>query len=55
MIPQDTRGVCIIGGWSDKIFDFISAFEEVCDAVSGTGKGNVEDNVVIRKIKAIRP
>ena len=33
MIPQDTRGVCIIGGWSDKIFDFISAFEEI---VAGT-------------------
>ena len=26
-VPQDTRNVCIIGGWSDRIFDFIHAFE----------------------------
>jgi 60 kDa SS-A/Ro ribonucleoprotein len=45
-IPQNTRGVCLIGGWSDKIFDFISAFEEI-----GTEKGNV----AIEKIKAIKP
>jgi 60 kDa SS-A/Ro ribonucleoprotein len=45
-IPQNTRGVCVIGGWSDKIFDFISAFEEI-----GTEKGNV----AIKKIKAIKP
>ncbi len=46
MVPQNTRGVCIIGGWSDKIFDFISAFEEI-----GTEGGNV----AIKKIKAIKP
>ncbi len=46
MIPQNTRGVCIIGGWSDRIFDFISVFEEF-----GTEGGNV----VIKKIKAIKP
>ena len=46
MIPQNTRGVCLIGGWSDKIFDFISAFEEI-----GTENGNV----AIKKIKAIKP
>ena len=45
-IPQNTRGVCLIGGWSDKIFDFISAFEEI-----GTEKGNV----AIEKIKAVKP
>lgn len=44
MIPQNTRGVCLVGGWSDKIFDFISAFEEI-------GEGNV----AIKKIKAIKP
>ena len=55
MIPQDTSGVCIIGGWSDRIFDFISAFEEVCDVNAVSGTGNIENNVVIRKIKAIRP
>jgi hypothetical protein len=55
MIPQDTSGVCIIGGWSDKIFDFISAFEEVCDVNAVSGTGNIEENVVIKKIKAIRP
>jgi 60 kDa SS-A/Ro ribonucleoprotein len=45
MIPENTRGVCLIGGWSDKIFDFISAFEEI-----GT-----EGNVAIKRIKAIKP
>lgn len=44
MIPQNTRGVCLVGGWSDRIFDFISAFEEI-------GEGNV----VIKKIKTIKP
>lgn len=29
MIPQDTRGVCLIGGWSDKVFSFVKAFEEI--------------------------
>lgn len=46
MIPQNTKGVCLVGGWSDKIFDFISAFEEI-----GTENGNV----AIEKIKAIKP
>lgn len=46
MIPQNTRGVCLMGGWSDRIFDFISAFEEI-----GTGEGNV----AIKRIKAIKP
>jgi hypothetical protein len=46
MIPQNTKGVCLIGGWSDKIFDFISAFEEI-----GTENGNV----AIKRIKAIKP
>lgn len=27
VMPQDTRNVCVIGGWSDKIFDFVRAFE----------------------------
>jgi len=43
MIPQDNKGVCLIGGWSDKVFDFIGAFESL-------GK-----NTVIDKIKAIKP
>lgn len=43
MIPQNTKNVCLIGGWSDKVFDFVKAFEET---------GN---NVVIKEIKAIRP
>lgn len=46
MIPQNTRGVCLIGGWSDKVFDFIPAFEEI---------GNENGNVAIKKIKAIKP
>jgi 60 kDa SS-A/Ro ribonucleoprotein len=45
MIPENTRGICLIGGWSDKIFDFISAFEEL-----GT-----EGNVAIKRIKSIKP
>jgi len=43
-IPQNTKNVCLIGGWSDKVFDFISAFEEVGDG-----------NTPIKKIKEIRP
>ena len=43
MIPQNTKNVCLIGGWSDKVFDFVKAFEE-------TGK-----NTVIQEIKAIKP
>lgn len=44
MIPQNTKNVCLIGGWSDKVFDFISAFEEVGDG-----------NTPIKKIKEIKP
>ena len=42
-IPQDTKNACFIGGWSDRIFDFVRAFEEL-----GDGK------IVINKIKAIK-
>jgi len=44
MIPQNTKGVCLIGGWSDRIFDFISNFEKI-----------QESNMVIEEIKKIRP
>lgn len=44
MIPQGTKNVCIIGGFSDRIFDFIAAFEEVGDG-----------NAPIKKIKEIKP
>lgn len=27
MIPQDTRNVCLIGGFSERIFDFVKSFE----------------------------
>lgn len=43
-IPQDTKNACFIGGWSDRVFDFIFAFEEM-----GDGK------VILNKIKAIKP
>ncbi len=43
MIPEDTKNVCVIGGWSEKIFDFIQAFEE-------SGKSNI-----IETIKKIKP
>ena len=26
-VPHNTNNVCLIGGWSDRIFDFIQAFE----------------------------
>src|SRR3990167_4544812 len=44
IIPQETKNVCLIGGWSDRVFDFISAFEEVGDG-----------NTPIKKIKEIKP
>jgi 60 kDa SS-A/Ro ribonucleoprotein len=44
MIPQETKNVCLIGGWSDKVFDFIEAFESVGDG-----------NAPIKKIKEIKP
>ncbi len=43
-IPQDTKNTCFIGGWSDRIFEFIQAFEEL-----GDGK------VILNKIKTIKP
>lgn len=43
MIPQNTKNVCLVGGWSDKVFDFVKAFEET---------GN---NTAIKEIKAIKP
>lgn len=43
MLPQTVPGVAVIGGWSDRVFEFVQAFEE-------TGK-----NVTIESIKAIRP
>lgn len=45
VMPGNTKGVCNVGGWSDKVFDFIAAFEESTSA----------SNVVIQKIKAITP
>ena len=42
VVPQDTKNVCLIAGWSDTIFDFIRANEE-----TGTS--------AIDKIKAITP
>lgn len=44
MIPADTKNVCLIGGFSDKVFDFMYLFEEF-------GKGNIP----INKIKEIKP
>lgn len=43
MIPQNTKNVCLIGGWSDKIFDFVKVFEEI------------GESTVIQTIKAIKP
>ena len=43
MIPQNTKNICLISGWSDKVFDFVKAFEE-------TGQ-----NTVLKEIKAIKP
>ena len=43
-IPQTTKNVCLIGGWSDRVFDFVEAFESVGDG-----------NAPIKKIKEIRP
>jgi len=27
VIPQDTKNICLVAGWSDRIFDFIQMFE----------------------------
>lgn len=43
MLPPTARGVCLIGGWSDRAFDFVAAYDE-------SNKYNV-----INTIKAIRP
>jgi len=45
MVPEGTRNICLIGGWSDRVFDFISAFEGIGDA----------NFTPIKKIKEIRP
>ena len=42
VVPQDTKNVCLVAGWSDRIFDFIRMNEET------------ESNA-IDKIKAITP
>lgn len=42
MIPQDTQNVCLVGGWSDRIFDFVSVFDD-------TGGSAIE------RIMGIRP
>lgn len=44
MIPQKTKNVCLIGGWSDRVFDFVQAFESVGDG-----------NAPVKKIKEIKP
>ncbi len=43
MVPQNTKGVCLVGGWSDRIFDFVTAFE------------SLGQNTAIQTIKAIKP
>lgn len=43
MIPQTTKGVCLIGGWSDKVFDFVKVFE------------SLGESTAIQTIKAIKP
>jgi 60 kDa SS-A/Ro ribonucleoprotein len=43
MLPQDTKNVCLFGGFSDKVFDFIPSFENL-------GKSNI-----IQTIKSIKP
>lgn len=48
VLPRNTRGVCNIGGWSDKVFGFIENFEEMSESDSA-------GNVVIQNIKAIAP
>jgi hypothetical protein len=42
VIPQDTKNICLVAGWSDRVFDFIQMFE-------GTGTSAIE------KIRAITP
>lgn len=42
-MPEKSKGVCILGGWSDRVFEFVKAFEE-------TGA-----NKVIEEIKKIKP
>ncbi len=43
IIPKNTKGVCLIGGWSDKVFEFVKAFEDL------------GQNITIQTIKAIKP
>ena len=42
VVPQDTKNVCLIAGWSDKIFDFMKMYEQ-------TGYSAID------KIRAIKP
>ncbi len=42
VIPPDTKNICLVAGWSDRVFDFIQMFE-------GTGTSAIE------KIRAITP
>jgi len=42
VMPENARNVCNIGGWSDKIFDFIKTYE-----ADNTG--------VIEEIRAVKP
>ena len=42
VVPQDTKNTCLIGGWSDRVFDFIPMYE-------GTGTSPTD------KIRAITP
>ena len=41
VVPQDTKNTCLIGGWSDRVFDFIPMYE-------GTGTSPTD------KIRAIK-
>lgn len=41
VVPQNTKGVCNIGGWSERVFDFVDIFERE------------NKNIVIQKIKSI--
>ena len=44
VVPQDTKNLCLVAGWSDRVFDFIQMFE-------GMGKGTS----ALDKIWAITP
>jgi len=42
VVPEDTKNVCLIAGWSDRVFDFVQMYE-------GAGTSPID------KIKAITP